>query len=86
VASYVSEEFNRICTNAGVQCTVTADPQDFKSLYQFKNLSKHKVEISCGKAVYALNPNEEFAYKSMTGEEPKITQWFVWYQRVTNGN
>lgn len=81
--NYVSEELNSICTNAGIQCTVTMDPHDFKKIFQFRNFSKHSVEVSAGKQAYSVAPEITFVYKSMDGSEPKITQWFVWYQRAT---
>ena len=83
MAGYVSPELNEICTRAGIQCTVTMDPQDFKTIYQFRNFNKYSVEVSYQKQTYVVKPETTFVYKSMNGEEPKITQWFVWYQRVT---
>lgn len=79
--SNISKEFNRACIAAGVQCTLTADPHDLKKLFQFKNLSLHPVLVA-DKAEYILRPGEQFDYKSINGEEPKITQWFVWYHQV----
>lgn len=82
MAQYVSEEFNRKCSDAGVQCTVTADVIDFKKLYLFAHLGKHPVQITLHKASYTLNPNEHLDLKSWNGEEPQVTQWFVTYNRV----
>lgn len=81
--NYVSIELNNICTNAGIQCTVTMDPHDFKKIFEFRNFSNHGVEISAGKQMYIVQPKMTFVYKSMDGADPKITRWFVWYQRVT---
>jgi hypothetical protein len=83
MAFRVSEELNRICTEAGVQCTVTLDPQDFKKIFQFRSFSLNSVEISYGKQTYILQPSSTFVFKSLDGVEPKITKWFVWYSRVT---
>lgn len=83
--NYVSNELNRICTNAGIQCTVTMDPQDWKKIFHFCNLGKYSVEISADKQAYVLAFKETFTYKSVDGVEPKITQWFVWYQRAFDG-
>lgn len=78
---YVSKEFNNICWDAGVQCTVTMDPSDFRKQFQFHNVGKHEVELTHDKAVYVLRPGEKMWLKTR-GEEPRITKWFVFYQRA----
>lgn len=81
MSNYVTPELNRQCAFAEVQLTITADPSDFKKLYQFKNLGGYGVELTQGKARYILNPGEELSLK---GEEPKFTQWFFTYDSEFN--
>jgi hypothetical protein len=83
VPNYVSEELNRICTNAGIQCTVTLDPKDFKKIYQFKNYSQHHVLVGENKMQFLVKAGDYLEFKVLVGGEPKITQWFVWYERAT---
>jgi hypothetical protein len=78
--NYVSDELNRICTDAGVQCCVTMDPHDFKKTFEFRNLSKHEVEVSVTNQTYVIPAGVKFTFKAWDGEEPKITRWFVFYQ------
>lgn len=77
----VSEEFNRKCTDAGVQCTVSIDPYDYKKVYYFQNLGKDPVMLTLHKADYILTPGNGLAIKSWNGEEPQPTKWFVTYDR-----
>jgi|HubBroStandDraft_1064217.scaffolds.fasta_scaffold428285_2 hypothetical protein len=78
--NYVSEELNCICTDAGIQCCVTMDPKDWKVIYDFRNCSKHDVEITSDKQTFVVPAGVSFTYKSWDGKEPQITQWFVSYQ------
>lgn len=83
MANFITSDFNRCCEAAQVQCCITSDPHDYKTLYQFKCLGSYGVEITHGKATYILNPGDEFELKT-NGEEPKFTQWFVYYDRAFN--
>jgi hypothetical protein len=81
--NYVSEELNRICTNAGVQLTVTMDPRDFKKAFQFQNFGNDTVKISHGEFYFFLRPTEIKQIKTVDNKDPKITRWFVQYERAT---
>ena len=81
MAANISKEFNNICWDAGVQCTVTMDPQDFRKQFQFKNLSSHPVELSAERQTYVLPAGGTMDMKTR-GEEPKITKHFVFYRQV----
>lgn len=77
----VSPDFNRICTDAGVQCTVTSDPRTYAIIPQFKNLGKESVMISDDRASYILHPGDAFEYIAQNGKYPKVTKWFVTYDK-----
>lgn len=77
--NYVSEELNRVCTAAGVQCTVTMDPRDYQKVYQFSNQGRETVEISYDKFYAYLQPGHVMELRP--GQyEVKITRWFVTYR------
>jgi hypothetical protein len=84
--NYVSAELNRICTEAGIQCCVTMDVGDYKKIFDFRNLSKHDVQISMGKQTYVVPAGVSFVFKSLDGKEPKITKWFVFYRSPLPAN
>lgn len=81
--NWVSEQLNHICKLAGVQCTVTMDTSDYRKLFHIKNFGDYGVELTHGKATYILNPTDEMTL-STAGDEPKITQWFVFYDKAFN--
>lgn len=53
-----TEAFHKICTRAGVECTVTADPCDYGVIYQFKNFGDRLVRISHESEAIYLEPGE----------------------------
>lgn len=65
---FVSRTFNAICSEQGVQCTVTMDPSDYRSKFDFKNFGDRLVRIEYRDEVHYLEPTEEVTLKLAEGE------------------
>src|SRR5216684_1156889 len=58
VGKYMTRQFNEYCSEAGVQCTVQMDPNDFQQIFIFKNLGDRLVKIEWGTEVRFIEPKE----------------------------
>lgn len=56
---YVTQYFNALCAETGVQCTVTMDPNDFRQLFHFKNTGDRLVKIEHAGDKRFLEPGEQ---------------------------
>jgi hypothetical protein len=63
VAKGMTKAFNQICSEEGVQCTVTMDSRDFRQLYLFKNVGDKLVKIMYNDQEWFLEPNESTEVK-----------------------
>lgn len=70
--SYVSNEFNRKCTAAGVECQVSG------SIYAFHNQGSERVMVD---DAYFLPPGNRLTI--VRSQEPNVTKWFVTYTPQT---
>jgi hypothetical protein len=83
MSNYTSDAFNARCYAAGVQCTITSDPADFKRIYDFKNLGTAPVQVTWGKITATIPVGESFPMKILDNKDPLPSAWFVSYNRVT---
>jgi hypothetical protein len=66
VGKYVTNTFNAICSEAGVECTVTMDPNDYQLLYYFRNVGDRLVKIEWNNEVRFIEPGESVTLKANT--------------------
>ena len=59
----VTQLYNAYCTEHGVQCTVTADPTDFVTLFHFKSFSDKLIKIEYKGEAHYLEPNQSVTIK-----------------------
>lgn len=55
---YMTDVFNAICTEEGVQCTVQMCPQTFRQMYIFTNFGDRLVKIEWNEEVRFIEPGE----------------------------
>jgi hypothetical protein len=70
----VTRTFNGICSEAGLQCTISGhpDPVTNNHLYFFKNLGDRLVQISYDNETRLLEPGEEVVLSIPAWTKPEI--------------
>jgi hypothetical protein len=59
IAKGMTKAFNQICTEEKVQCTVTSEPQTFRTWYQLKNFNDLRVQVMYDDIYLTMKKGEE---------------------------
>jgi hypothetical protein len=59
MAKGMTKAFNQICTEEQVQCTVTSEPQTFRTWYQFKNFNDRRVQVMYDDIYLTMSKGQE---------------------------
>lgn len=76
MAKYVSDAFNSLCTELGVQCLVTLNPRSYKLNYVFENLGKDAIALFNDTWFQIIPPTAKLVIELSTWENmPWMTIW-----------
>lgn len=77
----VSKEFNEMCTEAGVQCVITAQTfGEYLRRYELSNLSKNNVTFLYKGKISTLDPGQKLVL--LAKSDPVIVSHSVWYEKA----
>jgi len=75
MAKYVSDAFNSLCAELGVQCLVTLNPRSYNLNYIFENLGKETVALFNDTWFQVIPPASKLMIELPGEDTPWMTIW-----------
>jgi len=75
MANYVCEDFNALCTELGVQCTIAMNPRTFKMDFLLKNFSSKTVALFTDDWFLLVPAGKETLFTMPGTDTPWMAHW-----------